>query len=770
VSFDFDGNHQALATISEDSLLTLWNIPEKMPFWQQHIAGNGTPSSLTLLEAGVVIGRKNGTVFQLLPIMGDVVLSTVTFVNGTKDDPDMFGHVTYDSRIQTLWVANNRRDGFIAFRVVFETSTPSPGGDELIRGAYFEQVVEFVGPKPTINFVILTADADPTGEEANAACVAAKLPAGELALVAFAVHSSGVDQVLIRKEWYDSAFMSTTSKLPAYTPPTVPQPAPDTRQHRQGPQPIVPQPPQIISQPTPSAPIRLRSPASEEVEVEQSKEEGRANDVKGKGPKGKNVGWKDKDDSSGKEKEKSKVIESSVLSDSPLGVALSKEIRKVEENLHTRIGRLIAKELDKQHQRLEEARANEQAQDFVRQEKILKLISTELTKNTTRVVETAVRGEVQNSVLPSLENITKTEVKMAMNTHLSKGLGDSMSKTLGPELEKVLIKPEVASQIARNLASAISPFVERNVKDVITKTLIPAYQAQSQAMHQDLSHEIRSEITNLKKEVIAWQTDALRGQESLIRDMDQTIRNLAEQLKFMSMNMPTMQHVQQNIPPRTSPGASSSSYMPSGGSPMTSHHRSGTMATMGPNYPQTYQQGPPPSSMHGPWYGPGMTAAGQQAPVSQQSQQQIIPQPPPPPRTEEWDDTYLAVLGMQDVKQLRELLARSNPEVIMPTNGPGPLSQAVVLTLVHRLAAAVGETSPVDEAFKSTLWWLQRASMSLNISDPLISPYTGRVLPNVQSMLNTTKQRLALLPGGPQLVESTRLISDIQETLSRKPM
>lgn len=77
---------------------------------------------------------------------------------------------------------------------------------------------------------------------------------------------------------------------------------------------------------------------------------------------------------------------------------------------------------------MEEARVNEQAQDFVRQEKILKLISTELTKNTTRVVEAAVRSEVQNSVLPSLENITKTEVKMAVNNHLSKGLSDSMSK------------------------------------------------------------------------------------------------------------------------------------------------------------------------------------------------------------------------------------------------------------------------------------------------------------------------------------------------------
>jgi hypothetical protein len=50
-----------------------------------------------------------------------------------------------------------------------------------------------------------------------------------------------------------------------------------------------------------------------------------------------------------------------------------------------------------------------------------------------------------------------------------------------------------------------------------------------------------------------------------------------------------------------------------------------------------------------------------------------------------WDDTYLAVLGTQDNRQLRELLARSNPEVIMPLKGQSPLSQAVILTLVHRV-------------------------------------------------------------------------------------
>jgi dihydroneopterin aldolase len=433
-SFDFDLAHHAIATITEDSVLTVWSTLDKYPLWQSKIPGDGAPSSLNFVDAGVVIGRKSGTSFQLLPALSDVVLSTIKFNNAGRDDPDMFGHITYDSRIQTLWVANSRRDSLVAFRIAFDMIAPISGEEEVLRGAYIDQVVEFVGPKPTIHFVILTADADPTGDEANAACIAAKLPPGDLALVAFSVHSSGVDQVLIKKEWYDSAFASATTKYPPYTPPQLNTQAPR--------QPTIAAAPQTLSQPIPSVPVRLRTPPSEEVEIEHAKEDSR--DVKGKGAKGKNVGWKDRDESN-KDKGKGPAGESSSpLTDSTLGVSLQKEIRKVEENLHTRIGRLIAKEMDKQRkiildyrfmpdtdmfpldQRLEEARANEQTAEFVRQEKILKLISNELTKNTTRVVEMAVKGEVQNSVLPSLENITKVEVKSAMNNQIAKGLSDSM--------------------------------------------------------------------------------------------------------------------------------------------------------------------------------------------------------------------------------------------------------------------------------------------------------------------------------------------------------
>lgn len=81
---------------------------------------------------------------------------------------------------------------------------------------------------------------------------------------------------------------------------------------------------------------------------------------------------------------------------------------------------------------MEEVRATEQQADFVRQEKILKLISSELTKNTTRVVELAVKSEVQNSVLPSLENITRTELKSALNGPMAKHLADAVKQVRAP--------------------------------------------------------------------------------------------------------------------------------------------------------------------------------------------------------------------------------------------------------------------------------------------------------------------------------------------------
>ncbi|TBU32354.1 hypothetical protein BD311DRAFT_654740 [Dichomitus squalens] len=775
LAFDFDIPRSALATISEDSTLTMWNIRDKLPFWSNKVRGDDLPSSLTFVDGGVIVGRKNGTVFQLLPVMGRNVLSTIKFVNGDQEDPQMFGHANYDSRIQTLWIANNRRESMIAFKLNYDVAAPSPGGEDVGRGAFIEQVVEFSGPKPTIHFVILTADADPHGDEAHAACVAAKVPPGELALVAFSVHSTGVDQVLIRKEWFNTAFAGAPAHFPAYhaaqLPPVETKPQRQA-QHAAGPQygqPLVQ--PQPINVPLP----RTKTPPSEDVEAEAPREEGGRGQGKGKGPRGKNVGWKDSNRDSEKERGEKKA---EVELNAEVGVALTKEIKKSEESLHNRLGRLISKELDKQHQRLEEVRQNEQAADFVRQEKILKLISTELTRNTTRVVEMAVKSEVQNSVLPSLENITKQEVKAALSNQIAKGVSDAMKVALPNEIERVLVRPEISNQVARAFSASVMPAIERQVKESISKNLIP-----SSAMHQELSREIRSEILNLKKEILSWQNETLRGQESTIRDLEQSVRLLSDQVKFLLNPPPNFSHLQN----RSSPGPSSAGIVPPNQLPQLLRQQPNMvpMPQSSGYQPHASFQQPPPQPqqqqqqqqqiMHGPgpWFAPNIVApqaSHPTAPPPLPQQQQALPRatPPAPGQPEEWDDAYLAVLGTQDVRQLRELLARSNPEVVMPLNGPSPLSQAVMLTLVHRLSNIIGETSPADESFKVSMWWLQRAATVLNTNDPLISPYVARVMPNVQQMLNTTKQRLSILPGPP--IEAARTINDIQEILNRKPM
>ena len=200
----------------------------------------------------------------------------------------MFGHVKYDSRIHTLWVANNRRDGLIALKIGFDVSA-SPSG-ELVRVGFFERVVEFSGLKPTIHFAILSTDTDPTGDEARTACVVAKVPLGELALVAFSVHSTGVDQVLVRKEWYESALASAVAKFPPYMQPQVPMSALlDVKPVRQ-----ILQAPGIISGPAP-APRRVSSvvppgrpeiPSSEEIESELIRDEARGSEAEGKSVQG----------------------------------------------------------------------------------------------------------------------------------------------------------------------------------------------------------------------------------------------------------------------------------------------------------------------------------------------------------------------------------------------------------------------------------------------------------------------------------------------------
>ena len=170
---------------------------------------------------------------------------------------------------------------------------------------------------------------------------------------------------------------------------------------------------------------------------------------------------------------------------------------------------------------------------------------------------------------------------------------------------------------------------------------------------------------------------------------------LSDQVKYlMSHPSPSSFGHMQN---RSSPGPSSAGLVPAQQlSQLLARQPNMATLNQAPGYPPhaSFQQPPPPQPqqppMHGPsWFGPNIAAPQASHPTAPPPlpQQQALPRATPPAsgQSEEWDDAYLAVLGSQDVRQLRELLSRSNPEIVMPLNGPSPLSQAVMLTLVHRV-------------------------------------------------------------------------------------
>lgn len=77
----------------------------------------------------------------------------------------------------------------------------------------------------------------------------------------------------------------------------------------------------------------------------------------------------------------------------------------------------------------------------------------------------------------------------------------------------MLLRPDVSSHVARTFSSTVTPLIERHVKDSINRVLIPSYQESTSEMYDQLYRVISEEILNLKKEIVTWQSDALKGQE-----------------------------------------------------------------------------------------------------------------------------------------------------------------------------------------------------------------------------------------------------------------
>ena len=124
---------------------------------------------------------------------------------------------------------------------------------------------------------------------------------------------------------------------------------------------------------------------------------------------------------------------------------------------------------------------------------------------------------MQRTILPALENMTRNEVKAALGSQIAKGINESISNSIPVEIEKLLLRPDVSSHMSRTFTAAVTPLIEKNVRDQIQKNLIPAYHQQSSTMIEQLYTEISEEMVGLKKDIVAYQSETLKNHEVCVR-------------------------------------------------------------------------------------------------------------------------------------------------------------------------------------------------------------------------------------------------------------
>lgn len=192
--------------------------------------------------------------------------------------------------------------------------------------------------------------------------------------------------------------------------------------------------------------------------------------------------------------------------------------------------------------------------------------------------------------------------------------------------------------------------------------------------------------------------------QASIRELEHTVKTLSDHVKYLAMNSTGPLLNLQQAPARNSPGASIPSSQPplsqlhlrqqnqQQTAPVTSDysHKLGTL-------PQQLQQAPQQAQPQ-TWYRPALAAP-------QASHPATLPQAPPPPlpqaqprsqqteikttpdTSDTWESVFLPAVLSEDLRDLQILLARTNADVVMPLEGPGPLSQPVILTAMHRVCS-----------------------------------------------------------------------------------
>jgi predicted nucleic acid-binding Zn-ribbon protein len=100
--------------------------------------------------------------------------------------------------------------------------------------------------------------------------------------------------------------------------------------------------------------------------------------------------------------------------------------------------------------------------------------------------------------------------------------------------------------MSKQFASSVAPLIERNITSIIHQTIVPSFRQGTEELLTHLMSEVRSEFVDVRKEIVAEQSEALSGTETQLAELNQTVGDLREKVERLESLLAKMSTNQQH--------------------------------------------------------------------------------------------------------------------------------------------------------------------------------------------------------------------------------
>lgn len=591
VQFCLNATDQAIGLISSSGYFCLYSVASLNKVWHRQLPSSNTAaplSSVRFCEAHIIVGRANDTMFDLVQITYELaVISTIKF-NAPASSQPSFGNAFYDSQHETLFVSQFARGSIYAFRYKLKGAQPLRGvtGPDAKSVLAFDAMSEFPA-EPIVSFVIGPA----TTEDPDLLYAS----------------PTGISQVHIDKNLLPPNPQGATSQAAAGS--------------------VKPTEQEKVEEPQTAAPKGL---------VERRGKRG-ANDQRrsmtpqsgsGRGPHTPQESPQRGPGSPLKPRAPSFAASTSS------GAADDKAAAAASSARPSIVNGLTTDDLDKALKKTEDKLANQIKQAIQAELGPTSRGNANLPASVTTAVTNHLQSNLPGLVQQELQRAVPGAVQSALR-ELAPGAIHQSLQNIGRDVERVL-----APIVPRTLNTVVQPAVERAVRDAISQAIVPALDNATTRVYDQLAADLKSEMVQIRKDVISEQGDALTATNDMIHNLSSMVESLQRQVTALSARSPA------------APAAA----------PLAAAHLA----------PRSVIMSPPSASQS------TLAAPAPAAPAPSQDTKQL-------------EDAFLSALSTQTAPSTLKLVSDFAPRTdqILPARpGHSPLSQAVLLTLVHRVSSS----------------------------------------------------------------------------------